>query len=161
MADPSVYDWRKGEISDPALYRGFLQDRSCADVPKPPQTAATLVLGFHYERSLYVNRRTTLATVSASLHCSLYAKHNPHDGLIILHHGAFDYHDLQQGQEPACRLHCSVIGTKLAAYVVLRRQITTVQNLVISDHVHHQSILQLGLHGLWYLHGWSTNMGWT
>lgn len=119
MADPSVYDWGQRTISDSALHRSFLQNRSCANVSESVETATKMVLRLYHQRSLHVDRYPIMEKISTSLHCSVHDEHDSYYRFAVLHHGSLHHHDIQQDPEPSSRLHCCLTRLELASHALL------------------------------------------
>src|SRR5687767_15098687 len=118
-----------------------------------------MVPRLHHERGVYAHGLATLEEVPYPHLSTIHAEHNQNHGATVLHHGTGTRHQHEEGRGLASGVHRHFLGPKLAPNALFWRKAQTVQNMVISTHVHHEPFLQLVLHGLRHLHGRKKNVG--
>src|ERR1700753_1899377 len=100
-----------------------------------------------------------METIHRSLSDTIHAKCYPNYCTSLLHYGHISHDNLQKTTKPTSRFHRSFSRIELASHALFRCKTRQIQNHAISSHVHCKSLLQLVLHGLWYLHSRTTHMG--
>lgn len=111
-----------------------------------------MVPWFHHQRSLHAHRYKTLEAISTVAHHSAGSKYHSNHRPPVLHHGDINHHNKSKDNELARWLHRCFFGLELGPDDMVRCEAWAIQDHDVSNHVCCQSIHELDLHGVWYLH---------